>query len=352
MSPPDHLALRLIRLTGAEEWTPMGKGLRFLFPQAGVGKYVSGPVAASVSKGEVLALNGTEAGKVRAMNGPELVLRSFSVRLEHLFPFLAANELPLLARVTENLNAIKWYPASTPVAMACHRLLNEIQPEFNLDHRIQLVRIAAAVLAEEFKVAETNPVGFVRAGAHITRVFRTLLPEDLVTLSVAALADKFGCSRRHLNRLFHQEFGSSVTALRLELRLLKAITLLRDPDAKVINIAGQCGFNHLGRFNSCFKRRFGTSPSRWRQRGAQPESNSTGRSEAISDCPFISLGLCRWLGNSARSSPVTTGSCATPNPFPAKLLITLKALKPNESEMPVRDRALHDLAGRNLSPEG
>jgi AraC-like DNA-binding protein len=55
----------------------------------------------------------------------------------------------------------------------------------------------------------------------------------------------------------------------MEMRLLKAISLLRDRDAKVINVAEQCGFNHLGLFNTCFRRRFGTSPGQWRKAASE-----------------------------------------------------------------------------------
>jgi len=77
---------------------------------------------------------------------------------------------------------------------------------------------------------------------------------------------------RHLNRLFHQYFGFSVGALRMEMRLLKAVSLLRDVNAKVINVAAQCGFNHLGLFNTCFKRRFGVTPGCWRKQAALEKS--------------------------------------------------------------------------------
>jgi transcriptional regulator GlxA family with amidase domain len=99
----------------------------------------------------------------------------------------------------------------------------------------------------------------------MVQVFEKLSASELINLSVGELADRFSCSRRHLNRLFHQHFGVSVAALRMEMRMLKAISLLRDADVKIINVAEQCGFNHLGLFNTCFKRRFGTSPGQWRK---------------------------------------------------------------------------------------
>jgi AraC-like DNA-binding protein len=133
------------------------------------------------------------------------------------------------------------------------------------DHRSQMLRIAAAVLSVEFLNARGHQSGFVRAEDHAIQVFESLSADELLMLSVGELAIRFSCSRRHLNRLFHQHFGVSVGRLKMEMRLLKAISLLRDPDAKIINVAGQCGFNHLGLFNTCFKRRFNSSPGQWRK---------------------------------------------------------------------------------------
>ena len=104
------------------------------------------------------------------------------------------------------------------------------------------------------------------------QVFDKLSSAELLKLSVDELAAKFSCSRRHLNRLFHQHFGLSITALRMEMRLLKAVALLRNPREKIINVAEQCGFNHLGLFNTCFKRRYGTSPGQWHKMARQPGS--------------------------------------------------------------------------------
>ena len=97
------------------------------------------------------------------------------------------------------------------------------------------------------------------------QVLEELSITELLTFSVGDMAQKFSCSRRHLNRLFHQHFGCSVASLRMELRLMKALSLLRDPNVKIINVAEQCGFNHLGLFNACFKKRFGNTPGQWRK---------------------------------------------------------------------------------------
>src|SRR5208337_3036484 len=105
---------------------------------------------------------------------------------------------------------------------------------------------------------------------------------------------KFKCSRRHLNRLFHQYFGYSVASLRMEMRLLKAMSLLRDPDLKIIDAAEQCGFNHLGLFNACFKKRFGSTPGQWRKQSSNGENPASDVDVGHPSCPMHATGLCPW----------------------------------------------------------
>jgi AraC-like DNA-binding protein len=190
--------------------------------------------------------------------------------------------------MTEGFKGTKWYGASSPLARECHRLLAKVPPQFNLDHRSRLLRVVAAILGVEFKTAQPHRVGFVRAEEHLIQVFEKLSANELLSLSVGELAARFGCSKRHLNRLFHKHFGFSVAAMRMEMRMLKAASMLRDPDTKVINVAERCGFNHLGLFNTCFKRRFGASPGQWRKLSAQAEGQSA---RPVSDslvCPLRS----------------------------------------------------------------
>jgi hypothetical protein len=82
----------------------------------------------------------------------------------------------------------------------------------------------------------------------------------------------------------------------MEMRLLKAVSLLRDPEAKVIGVAEACGFNHLGLFNTCFKRRFGASPGQWRKQGETPMVKPAEPFGRGSECALRSNGLCPWTG--------------------------------------------------------
>jgi AraC-like DNA-binding protein len=175
-----------------------------------------------------------------------------------------------------------------------------------------LLRVAASILTIELKNAHSRRVGFVRAEDHMMQVFEELSSAELLSLSVDELAGKFSCSRRHLSRLFNQHFGLSVAALRMEMRLLKAVSLLRNPDAKVIQVAEECGFNHLGLFSICFKRRFGCSPSQWRKLAVDGQG-PLGRLAADGpNCVLQINGLCPWSGQ-------------TPTPADAEALLSPKA---------------------------
>jgi transcriptional regulator GlxA family with amidase domain len=200
------------------------------------------------------------------------------------------------------------------VAAECHRLLALIPPQFNLDHRGQLIRIASAILSFEFSHAQTRRRGLGRYEEHMVKVFESLSASEIINLSVGELAEKFSCSRRHLNRLFHQHFGVSVATLRMEMRLLKAMSLLRDPDAKVINVAEQCGFNHLGLFNTCFKRRFGASPGQWRKSTLKAGTTSADNLDNKSICPLQSAGLCPWGGPMVAQNNAKPTAPAAPKP--------------------------------------
>jgi AraC-like DNA-binding protein len=272
----EHFSLRLNRIKSAEEWSYQREGLVVLIFKTGAGKYVADGMTLMAAPGDVLILSEGAKGKLSSARMEELVFLNFSLCLEHLFPLFASNEIALLEDVVGGLKNSKLLPAATGLAMQVNRLIKDVSPEFNLDHRSQLLRVAAAILTEEFKTAHQRRAGFVRTEDRIVQVFEKLSTDELLNLSIGELAAKFGCSRRHLSRLSQQCLGRSIAALKMEMRLMKAAACLRNPQAKIINVAEQCGFNHLGLFNTCFKKRFGASPGKWRNLTAEKSSLLTG----------------------------------------------------------------------------
>jgi AraC-like DNA-binding protein len=313
----EHLTLRLTRLRATEAWS-VPADLAFLFPKGGTANCMCGRLTQCLAPGDVALLGGKEPWQVSVAERGQLVFWDFTLKLEHLFPLFGCEEIALLQAVVERLKGIRLYPAASALAQECHRLIGELPPQFNLDHRSQLLRVAATILNEEFKDARPQRSGFVRIEEHLVQAFEKLSTEELLSLSVGELAERFGCSRRHLNRLFHQHFGLSVVGLRMEMRLLKAVSLLRDPDAKIIHVAEQSGFNHLGLFNMCFRKRFGTSPGQWRKLGAAAGGAAASLVGAGTFCPMRSNGFCPWLEgghNGARAASGQEGPGDGPPPL-------------------------------------
>ena len=231
-----------------------------------------------------------------------MVFDYFSVNLEHLFPLFAASEIGWLRNVSNIFKEARWYPASGASAGKCRQLLKEIPPQFNLDYRSQLLRVVAAILSVELKTMQSARNDSVQRDENTAGVFGGLSTDELLSLSVGELASKYGCSRRHLNRLFHQHFGVSVAALKMEMRLLKAVSLLRNSDAKIISVAEECRFSHLGVFNIRFKKRFGASPGQWRKMVIEVQNRPTDLKFGGVNCPLQDHGLCP-LSPRERPSP-------------------------------------------------
>jgi len=307
MPEEDHLKLRLVRLQPSEAWSNHGQRedeFSFVFLKGGVGKYVTPSTTQRLVPGNIVVFNGYSGGKLYADEKGACVFTNFSLLLEHLFPLFASREIALLHTIKGNFKAARIYSQSSTLAAECQQLLEVAHTQSSLEQRANLLRIVAAILAEELKSVHRQRSGENWAENHMIDVFEKLPSAELLSLTVDELAAKFGCSRRHLNRLFHQHFGLSITGLRMEIRLLKAVYMLRNPGEKVINVADRCGFSHLGLFNTCFKRRYGTTPGQWRKAGISSGGSSARKSEARQTCPLQANGLCPWGGQSANSGQV------------------------------------------------
>jgi AraC-like DNA-binding protein/effector-binding domain-containing protein len=113
-----------------------------------------------------------------------------------------------------------------------------------------------------------------RTGARAAARFRKMQPllayaaarldEDV---SLAALARQSGLSAFHLQRLFSVAVGETPKQLTLRLRLGRAAVLLLTSDDSILDVALSCGFQSHEVFIRAFRRRFGMTPSAYRERG-------------------------------------------------------------------------------------
>ncbi|MBC8096192.1 MAG: helix-turn-helix transcriptional regulator [Akkermansiaceae bacterium] len=99
------------------------------------------------------------------------------------------------------------------------------------------------------------------------RQFINQAPEsELTNLTLGKLAEHLHCCERHTSRIFHEVCGSSFRQYISEIRLKKACQILLQGQHKIIDVALESGHGSLALFNYLFKRRFGMTPTAWREK--------------------------------------------------------------------------------------
>jgi len=78
------------------------------------------------------------------------------------------------------------------------------------------------------------------------------------------LAETFGRTRRHLERIFKSVLQETPKGYYLGLRLEEARNLLADTTLSILEVAIATGFNSRSSFSKAYKKRFGMSPARYR----------------------------------------------------------------------------------------
>jgi AraC-like DNA-binding protein len=271
-----HLMLQELSLRPSGEWTP-GSGWTVARVAEGAGYCLQTGSARELNTGD-MAIAGPSAGVAfRASQLGVLKLEFYQVLPQCLNGLLTVTEWRLLEdSASEAATRLLHFAVGEPVAQRFTRLAAQTQRD-GLAVRSALLHLWASSIASLLPAGETTLVA-----CDLRERFRQFvgkLPEaELAVRTLTQLAGDLHCSERHFSRLFREEFHISLRARQTELRLQRARQLLADSDAKIINVAFDSGYRHLGLFNALFKRRFGVTPSQWRRQnspaGAHPRKRS------------------------------------------------------------------------------
>lgn len=100
------------------------------------------------------------------------------------------------------------------------------------------------------------------ATASLARRAARMLEEECGSeQSLEEIAERLGCSSRHLRRAFASEYNVSPVRYLQTCRLLLAKSLLTDTNLSVVDVALASGFGSLRRFNEVFKKRYRLTPT-------------------------------------------------------------------------------------------
>lgn len=295
------MTLNTVRLRQGDELARFGDGIHFFFPTQGSALCMANGNTQAIGEGDVLIFGDANRCRLTAPDESGFSARCFVVLVENLLLLASTAEIGVLTRRLDLLKNPRFHPGSLALSAACHQQLSGVTKDIGLEHRTQLLRIAGMLLSSEMQqLGGHRPEGAPSLkDDRMNQVFESLTLHDIAVGSVEELAARFGCTRRHLNRLFNLHLGISAAALKMELRLLRAAALLRAPDIKIVHVAEQCGFHHPGLFNTCFKRRFGVSPGVWRREQEKDPEAPPIEGNGAGSCWMQNRGLCPWPGKKA-----------------------------------------------------
>lgn len=155
------------------------------------------------------------------------------------------------------------------------------------------------------------------------------LDEDV---SLAALAREAGLSAFHLQRIFSAAVGETPKQLTLRLRLGRAAVMLLTCDDSILDVALSCGFQSHEAFIRAFRRRFGMTPSAYRERGF---ANGAGPAEAKRHAALVDqvnpcVGLYHISGDEKSRRNEMTYAIMKRELAPQPVLVVRRRIEPSE----------------------
>ena len=130
------------------------------------------------------------------------------------------------------------------------------------------VEQAMAVTLVNGHAVRHRPVQLYRGGlgsARLRRIRELVHAKMENDLSLDELAESVGLSTAHFARMFRKSTGETPHQFVLRQRLERAKTMLRAPDARVLDVAVACGFKTQQHFAQAFRDIWGVSPTEFRQ---------------------------------------------------------------------------------------
>lgn len=248
------------------EFSPGMAGWIFLRVCAGSGFLMNGSEHSEIEAGDVVVVPAAAKISLRASQLGDMRLCHFGVRAEQLVGFFTAEEREHLGTVSASAphppRVIKREDVvARQHADLCH--LQQCEPGV----LVRSAMLSVAVRALRDILAQTsNHLPRPGGPEQIFAELMARIPEsELLSSTIKELACRCGCTERHFRRLFVGRLGVSLKQRQIEWRIEQAKKLLLESGAKIIEIAGQCGFRSLGQFNLTFKNLTRMTPGDWRR---------------------------------------------------------------------------------------
>jgi hemolysin activation/secretion protein/AraC-like DNA-binding protein len=315
MTLEKHLTLLELALPAGREWTQPRSGWVLIRAVSGEGYLLKPGIGRQFSPGDLLLMHDRWEATIRASALGDLKLQYFFIQPQLLSGLLTLDEMQRFQDVTRlGLMEPAIFPANEALAQKFAAMGASPSADSPAERcrRLQLWLETMATLKPDCAVApketETAPLR-----ERFRQLVGQLSTENLSSRSFADWALQLGCSKRHFQRLFREEFGMSPRSYVKSMRMARARQFLAESDAKIINVAHQSGYNHLGLFNQMFKQQFGMTPGDWR-RQARKKTTKTSKITFVRKTLGLLVMLAVMLGGkltAATNTPTSTPPSST-----------------------------------------
>jgi len=242
----------------------------------GVLTWTGRATALEAKPGDAVVLSPGIHAAVRGRTPGELIGHYFCFHAEEVGSVFGTPMRILFEKAARDSVLARILPPRSLVTRKLKALTQEGRPVNTPEQRCQILAILPPLIRELQAELHGKHDGNDGAKARILASLIHLTDSEMHTVSVEDMAQKCNCSRRHFTRLVKEHFGCSAVELKNQVRLDRAAVLLKNPEAKVLNVALECGFNHLGQFAAQFRLRFGMTPTEWRAQGGANGANGKG----------------------------------------------------------------------------
>ncbi|HEU6447303.1 MAG TPA: helix-turn-helix transcriptional regulator [Verrucomicrobiae bacterium] len=282
--------LQEIAVQPSVEWIPDFQGWLIARVSGGAAYWMQSGPARQLGPGDGFVIAQKHGGVLRVSQLGPLKLQFFVIQPQQLNGLLTVAECHRLETASREVAThVSFFSAADAISEKFARIAGQF-PHHRLAMRCALLQLWAGAVADHLN----NPSQMETAGeaGKLRGQFRQLVGQmteaELAASALPDLAKQLNCSERHFSRIFRDEFKVSFRAHQIDLRLRRAQQLLADSDAKIIHVAYESGYRHLGLFNSTFKKRFGLTPGEWRR-----QNRSSRKNEAVKNAPaktFVRIG--------------------------------------------------------------
>jgi AraC-like DNA-binding protein len=216
--------------------------------------------------GTVLVSAEGTPGSIRASQVSTLSLQFFRVEPERLTGLVTWGEEQFLERMASQDRFATRIFAEATLTAARFRAICEQNQAGILPTRVAMVQLFVELFDKEWRTFCSPTPVVADAKSRLIRLLRQTQPAELLNLSFGDLVRETRCTPRHLSRLFHEVVGMSFRQRQAQVRLARAQELLATTETKVVEVALESGYPSAGLFNLMFKKRFGVTPAKWRDR--------------------------------------------------------------------------------------